>query len=101
MGGSAPNHIGKWNGTNWTGSGTGMNNDVLALIASTSNTYAGGRFTMAGDAAVNYIAGWNGSSWTNLGSGMNNAVYSLMLSGSDVYAGGTPLADDQDSTGAG
>jgi len=82
------NHIAKWNGTNWTALGSGMNDGVYALAVSGSDLYAGGYFTTAGGSAASRIAKWNGSSWSALGSGMNSYVFELAVSGSDLYAGG-------------
>jgi hypothetical protein len=87
------NWIAKWDGSNWSALGSGMNARVLALAMSGSDLYAGGGFTRAtnsGGVAVtaNYIAKWDGSSWSALGSGMNDLVSALAVSGSDLYAGG-------------
>src|SRR5438445_629080 len=87
------NRIAKWNGSNWSALGSGMNGTVEALAVSGSDLYAGGLFTTAGGSDANCIAKWNGSSWTALGSGMGAPsgypqVDSLAVSGSDVYAGG-------------
>jgi hypothetical protein len=96
-GGSAVtvNRIAKWDGSNWSALGSGMNYAVLALAASSNGLYAGGVFTTAGGTTVNQIAKWNGSNWSALGSGVNSTVYALAASGSDLYAGGifTTAAD--------
>ncbi len=89
------NYIAKWNGTNWSALGSGMNGGVGALAVSGSNVYAAGYFTTAGGSAANYIAKWDGSSWSALGSGLVGSpggyieVSALAVSASDLYAGGT------------
>jgi hypothetical protein len=88
-GGNAANSIAKWDGSNWTALGSGMDNNVLALAVSGTNLYAGGDFTTAGGTAANYIAKWDGSRWSALGSGMNGSVKALTLSGGALYAGGS------------
>jgi hypothetical protein len=90
-GGSAANHIAKWNGSSWSALGSGMNIDgsVNALAISGSDLYAGGRFSTAGGSNALHIAKWDGSSWSALGSGMDDQVLALAVSGGDVYAGGS------------
>lgn len=94
------NNIAKWNGTNWSALGSGLQFNtgyavVYALALAGDDLYAAGRFTMAGGVAVNSIAKWNGTNWSALGSGLAGGfanppfVYALTLSGSDLYAGGT------------
>jgi len=90
-GGLPANHIAKWDGTDWSALGEGMDGAVKALAADGAGTlYAGGQFTVAGGTTVNHIAQWNGSSWTALGTGMNDDVLALAADASEnLYAGGT------------
>jgi hypothetical protein len=87
-GGSPANYVAKWNGSNWSPLGSGMNGAVRALAVSGSDLYAGGYFTTAGGSPANYIAKWDGSNWSGLGSGMDYYVSALVVSGSELYAGG-------------
>jgi len=83
------NRVAKWDGSNWSALGSGMNsNRVYALVVSGSNVYAGGSFTTAGSSAANGIAKWDGSDWSPMGSGVNNTVIALAVSGTDLYVGG-------------
>ncbi len=50
------NGIAKWNGSSWSGLGSGVNNWVSALAVSGSDVYAGGGFTIAGGKVSGYIA---------------------------------------------
>jgi trimeric autotransporter adhesin len=93
------NYIAKWNGTNWSALGTGLQGtngwaNVYALMVSGSDLYAAGRFTMAGGVAANNIAKWNGTNWSALGSGIGGSnasvayVYALAMVESNLYVAG-------------
>jgi trimeric autotransporter adhesin len=93
------NYVARWDGNQWhsvgSGGGNGVGNVVLALAASGSAVYVGGRFTQVNAGApidANRIARWNGSEWSALGSnggnGVANEVRALAVSGDDLYVGG-------------
>ncbi|MDL1894754.1 hypothetical protein FBQ82_00630 [Anaerolineae bacterium CFX7] len=89
----ACDNIAHWNGSAWSGLGTGLNNTVWAIVTDSSgNVYAGGRFTEAGGiSTANRIAKWNPTTqtWSALGDGLNNVVWALALDTSgNLYAGG-------------
>lgn len=88
-GGVTVNNIAKWNGTEWSALGTGMDDSVYALAVSGTDLYAGGYFTLAGGAVAYRVAKWNGTAWSGLGAGMNQPVRALAVSGTDLYAGGS------------
>src|SRR5438876_1018340 len=85
--------VAKWNGSSWTNlssvmAGSNYFPSVYAVVASGSDLYAVGDFTIAGGSAANCIAKWDGRSWTALGSGMNTNPWALAVSSSDLYVGG-------------
>jgi hypothetical protein len=88
-GGVIARNIAKWNGSDWSALGSGMNSEVFALALSGGTLYAGGNFSTAGGSTAIYIAQWSGSSWSALGSGMNGSVDALVVSGGTLYAGGS------------
>jgi hypothetical protein len=89
--------IAKWDGTDWSAVGLGMNGPVGSLASfddgSGSALYAGGGFTAAGGLAVGNIARWDGAHWSPLGAGMDGDVGCLAPfdggGGAALYAGGT------------
>ena len=97
-GGTPANHIARWDGTNWSPLGSGMDGfHVIALTVYNGQLIAGGLFTTAGGTPAQNIARWDGTSWSPLGSGVNHFVASLTVyngqliaGGNFVGAGGTP-----------
>jgi hypothetical protein len=82
------NYVAKWNGTNWSSLGIGMDDRVLSLLMVGTNLYAAGDFTMAGGVSAYHVARWDGTSWSPVGMGMNNTVNALAYDGTYLYAGG-------------
>lgn len=83
--------IAKWNGSQWSPVGSGLNGRVNALLVNGSDLYAGGQFTQAGSVTVNRIAKWNGTTWSGLGHGIDQAgasVNALAMIGSNLFVGG-------------
>jgi len=55
-GGIPANHIARWDGTNWSALGSGVNDTVYGLALSGNNLYTGGSFTNAGGRTALYAA---------------------------------------------
>jgi hypothetical protein len=99
-GGIAVNRIAKWNGTNWSALGSGMNATVRgAMTVFDDGTgpalYVGGDFSIAGGRPISHIAKWDGHQWSSVGGGTggsNNSVRSLVVhddgTGPALYVGG-------------
>ena len=91
-GGVPANRIAKWDGTNWSALGTGINVGWVATMDVKGSTlYAGGEFLSAGSIPSTYaIAKWDeaNSSWSSLGTGTNSWVYALTVIDQQVYAKG-------------
>jgi len=89
-GGVSANRIAKWNGSNWSALGLGVDGLARALtFDGMGNLYAGGDFTTAGGVSANRVAKWDGSNWSALGSGMNDRVFALATDKSgQLFAGG-------------
>lgn len=98
------NNIAVWNGSAWSGLGTGVINtddtfstQLTAVAASGSNVYVGGIFTKAGTQNAKNIARWDGTKWNALGGGLTkpNAfsfdiiVRTILIDGDSVYAAGS------------
>ncbi len=90
-------YVARWNGTQWSSFGTGMNFYVYALTTwdpdgqgpASPQLIAGGIFSTAGGVAARAIARWNGSAWAPLGSGMDLAVLDLAVWDPDGVGPGT------------
>jgi trimeric autotransporter adhesin len=90
LGNATANHIGLWNGTDWSSLGSGLDKEVFTIaVDGHGSIYAGGWFTFSGSKAVNHIARWNGQEWESLGSGIDGDVLAIILDNAgNVYAGG-------------
>ena len=108
--GSQVSNIAYWNGSSWSGLGSGLgvasstSSAVNALaIASDGSLVAGGSFTNSGSATLGHIAKWNGTSWVPFSTGttidMNNNVDALaVLPNGSLVAGGDFTTSGNNST---
>ncbi len=75
-GGAPASLVAKWDGSTWSGLGSGITLsspwDYVGALACdrTGNLFVGGRFSLAGNTAVSNIAKWDGSAWEPLGQGI-------------------------------
>jgi hypothetical protein len=72
----------------WQAMGTGMNDEVNAIVVYDGQVVAGGWFTTAGGTPVNFIARWDGSAWHPLGAGLNSPVMALTVHEGQLIAAG-------------
>jgi hypothetical protein len=94
-GGNPAKFIAKWDGSQWTEFGGGMDAWVRSLALINGEIVAGGSFTKAGADSINRFAKWTGSHWEKFGRGMtpsqwgNPIVQSIVPMGDEIYCGGT------------
>lgn len=88
-GGVSANHIAKWDGTNWSALGGGLNHEAVSVISYKGELYATGYFDTAyGEGYVRYIARWDGKSWKNAGNGLNNLGTVMTVFNDELVVGG-------------
>jgi hypothetical protein len=90
-GGVSADCVAKWDGSNWSPLGTGIDapfGEVRAIAVSGTDVYVAGRFSSAGGTAADNIARWNGSEWFPVGLGLRGEVWGLLTHGNDLYAAG-------------
>jgi hypothetical protein len=99
--GTTVNNIARWNGSTWSGLGTGLTGPLApnlgnALeIDSGGNLIAAGSFRFAGGVQVNNIGRWNGSAWSAFGTAGSAAGFEALSTGVlalGLTAGGEVLA---------
>lgn len=91
-GGRPASRVARWNGSEWSAVGSGLNGAVLALASFQGGIYAGGQFSGPGGSAwgtsLSRLARWNGSTWASVGGGVNGPVWAL--AGVESNAFGSP-----------
>jgi hypothetical protein len=85
-GGVVANNIAKWDGSNWSALGNGVDGGINTIVVNGSDIYVGGWFTTVGGMSANHIAKWDGSSWSALG--MGSMVVSNIAVEGHIYVGG-------------
>ena len=88
-GGTAALRVAKWNGSQWSALGAGLDGTVNAVVMHGGALYAGGEFVASGAAAVNHVARWNGTAWVDVGGGIAGPVSHLVSHRGKLYAGST------------
>ncbi len=99
-GGVVTGSIARWDGTNWSLLGSGVDGEVRALrvfgAGNAARLYAGGQFTLAGGVAAANIARWDGTNWSSVGAGVGGASAAVVEAltvfdrgaGAALHAGG-------------
>ena len=89
--------IARWDGTNWSALGGGINSGGLVYALafdSSGNLYAGGKFTSISGVSVNNLARWDGTNWWDVGAGGVTSdvgvasVRALFIQGTNIFVGG-------------
>ncbi len=91
---TSANNIAKWDGSNWSALGSGVDGGanppyVKAVAAKNGQVYVGGTISTAGGVSAAGIARWDGTNWLPLASGFTGSINAISVEGSDVYVGGS------------
>jgi hypothetical protein len=87
--GLSVSRIARWNGSTWSGVGSGLDDRVRALEVYAGDLYAGGEFDLSGAVPAQGIAYWDGSSWIEPGGGLSNAPGGRYVDTFEVFDDGT------------
>lgn len=91
-------NIAKWDGTNWSSLGSGVDGAVVDMASGPGGLYVCGSFTHAGGTQVGRIARWDGTNWWPVGNGTgirSGEVKAFAIQGSNIYVGGNFSAVDE------
>jgi hypothetical protein len=81
--------IARFDGSNWSAFGTGLNSNVVAVAAVGTNIYAAGEFTGGSGGPLAYHMGrWNGSQWVSLSNTAFSTVNALAPRSNDLFIAG-------------
>ncbi len=95
----AANHVVRWDQDGWsalgTGSGNGVDAEILAMAADGDAIHFGGSFFVANvgqPLIARRVVGWDGEAWLPLessdGNGVSSTVLALAVDGDHLYVGG-------------
>lgn len=88
-GGNAANRIAKWDGTDWSALGTGLDNIGRGMVFAGGYLYVVGSFQNAGGGAAKRVAKWSGAAWSAVGAGLNSTAYCIAKDRAEnLYIGG-------------
>ena len=93
-GGVRLNNVARWDGSQWSEMGHGLNSIVYDLTVAEGFIYAGGEFTASGPYPMKFIARFDAGDWRPMGAGLDQPAYSLASYKNMVYVGGTFLIVD-------
>ena len=82
---AAMNHVGRWDGTEWSGLGEGLNHVVFCLAGYGGDVVAGGFFSMSGADSISHLARWNGTGWQPFGSDFESPVTAAVEHEGELY----------------
>ncbi len=90
-GGNPAARLARWNGTAWSGFGSGANSIVQAChTAANGDLLIGGAFTQIDNLTATRLARWNGSTFSPLGSGTDSSAYTTLTTrNGDLVVGGS------------
>jgi hypothetical protein len=81
-------NIARWDGSIWSGLGSGTNLMVWALAAQPEDILVGGEFLSAGGISVNHVARYSEAGWSAMGDGVPFVTYAFGAGLGDTLAGG-------------
>lgn len=93
------NYIAKWNGTQWSELGDGLDGVVWDMKINNDELYVCGAFQHAGGIDADKIAKWDGTKWCGFGTSIDNVVNTIGFYHDSLYIGGGFWTINGDSIG--
>lgn len=85
-GGVAAKNIARWDGTTWSGLGTGPNSIIYSIASYKGDIYVGGIFDSIGGIKASRIARWDGQNWHQVGQGITaNNVNDMVVFKDELF----------------
>ena len=89
VGGISANNIAKWDGSNWSALGSGLEGGVTAIAKAGGSIFAAGSLSSAPASALGQVLRWTGSQWVAVGAvAANQSISKLASANNDLYVAG-------------
>ncbi|HUP10692.1 MAG TPA: hypothetical protein VM187_00725, partial [Niastella sp.] len=93
-GNTKASNIARWNGSEWSPVGAGLDYAGSAFCVYNDELYVAGSFKKAGGIPAKHIAKWDGINWSSIGEPGTDDIQALVVYKDALYVGGNYAAEE-------